>query len=54
MIVTVFFTDGKSKTFRGVKDVQNQERDYRLPKQDGRGATVIISKTAVKYLEIES
>ncbi len=54
MTVTVHFTDGKKQTFRGVRDVQNQERDYRLPKEGGGNPTVLISKATVKYLEIES
>ena len=53
MTVTVFFTDGKKKTFRGVHDVRNQELDYRLPRNDARAATVLIPKASVKYMEIE-
>ena len=52
MTVTVFFTDGKSKTIRGVHDVRNQDLDYRLPPESPGGVTVLIPKASVKYLEI--
>jgi hypothetical protein len=51
MTVQVQFTDGKKQTFRGVRDVLNQDRDYRLPFE--KGGVVLIPKHAVRLLEIE-